>query len=48
MAIASDVSRCAPEVCDRVPVGPEGRFVLALDVEAIALTGPHGQSYEGL
>lgn len=46
--ISNEGSGVLPEIGGQVPGDPEGRFVLAVDGEAIALTGPHGQSYEEL
>lgn len=46
--ISNEGSGVLPEIGGQVPGDPDGRFVLAVDGEAIALTGPHGQSYEGL
>ncbi|MDN6605974.1 DUF2332 family protein, partial [Brevibacterium sp.] len=46
--ISNEGSGVLPEIGGQVPGEPEGRFVLAVDGEAIALTGPHGQSYEEL
>ncbi|WP_186293067.1 hypothetical protein [Brevibacterium aurantiacum] len=46
MVVDPDVARGAPEIGGRVPGDPEGRFVHAVDGHAIALTGPHDQSYE--
>lgn len=49
--ISNEGSRVIPEVGAQVSelgIQADGRFVLAVDGESIALTGPHGQSYEGL
>lgn len=46
--ISNEGAGVLPEIGSQVPGEPDGRFVLAVDGEAIALTGPHGQSYEGL
>lgn len=37
-----------PEVGERIRRPADGRFVLSVDGRPVALTGPHGQSYEGL
>ncbi|GAA4419334.1 hypothetical protein GCM10023169_09890 [Georgenia halophila] len=37
-----------PSVAGKLTVEPGGRFVLARDGVPVALTGPHGQSYEHL
>ena len=46
--ISNEGSGVLPEIGAQVDREPDGRFVLAVDGEAIALTGPHGQSFEGL
>jgi hypothetical protein len=45
---SSAVGTAAKGSADVTSSSTDGRFVLAVDGEAIALTGPHGQSYEGL
>ena len=37
-----------PAITERVQADIGGRFVLAVDGDPVALTGPHGQSYEAL
>lgn len=49
--ISNEGGGVLPDVLAQVSdlgVQPDGRFVLAVDGRATALTGPHGQSYEGL
>ncbi|WP_350270010.1 hypothetical protein AAFP32_16115 [Brevibacterium sp. CBA3109] len=46
--ISNEGAGVLPEIGGQVSGEPDGRFVLAVDGEAIALTGPHGQSYEVL
>ncbi|GAA1859720.1 DUF2332 domain-containing protein [Brevibacterium marinum] len=46
--ISNEGARVLPDIGNQVPNDPDGRFVLAVNGEASALTGPHGQSYEGL
>lgn len=46
--ISNEGSRVIPEIGAQVEREPDGRFVLAVDGIATSLTGPHGQSYEGL
>lgn len=48
MWISNEGSAVLPDIGAQVDREPDGRFVLAVDGEAIALTGPHGQSFEGL
>lgn len=52
--ISNEGAQVLPDIGAQVEAGasgghaPNGRFVLAVNGEAIALTGPHGQSFEGL
>jgi hypothetical protein len=52
--ISNEGAQVLPDIGAQVEAGASGgqptggRFVLAVDGEAIALTRPHGQSYEGL
>lgn len=46
--ISNEGARVLPDIGDQVANDPDGRFVLAVNGQARALTGPHGQSYEGL
>lgn len=46
--ISNEGGGVLPDIGAQVDGEPDGRFTLAVDNEAIALTGPHGQSYEAL
>lgn len=46
--ISNEGGLVLPEIGSQVDGDPDGRFVLAIDGKAVALTGPHGQSYEEL
>lgn len=46
--ISNEGGGVLPSIGGQVTGTLDGRFVLGVNGEAIALTGPHGQSYEGL
>ena len=46
--ISNEGSGVLPDIGAEIERETDGRFVLAVNGEAIALTGPHGQSFEGL
>ncbi len=47
--ISNEAPRVFPEIAAKLPdPAPEDRFVLAVDGEPVALTGPHGQSIDWL
>ncbi len=46
--ISNEGGGVLPEIGAQVDREKDGRFVLAVDGRVIALTGPHGQSFEGL
>ncbi|RBP67200.1 uncharacterized protein DUF2332 [Brevibacterium sanguinis] len=46
--ISNEGRAVLPEIGRGLPGMPDGRFVLAVDGRPVALTGPHGQSFQGL
>jgi hypothetical protein len=46
--MSNEGSGVLPAVTARVRQPTEGRFILSVDGDPVALTGPHGQSYEEL
>jgi hypothetical protein len=44
--ISNEVPSVFPDIAARAPAAPRGRFLLAVDGEPKAWTGPHGQSLE--
>ncbi|PMB97724.1 hypothetical protein CJ198_10025 [Brevibacterium luteolum] len=46
--ISNEGAGAFPEFDESVAQQAKGRFVLAVDGEPVAFTGPHGQSYRGL
>lgn len=46
--ISNEGARVLPSIADQLDSAPDGRMVLAVNGEAAARTGPHGQSYESI